>query len=443
MHSENTVTFDTMSEADLDPVLEILQGKDPDAVARKAGITKQRLFRTRDDLLARIDRERTRVTDPPPGKTGRNAQCPCGSGKKFKHCCLDPTSAVRTAEQSVGSDHRQAREAAQAKLIQRIEKAFGFLRSGRYVEAIERASTLLTRYPNEDRLHDILAAGYLSAGKYETAIGICRQRLAVAESEKSFFIEHGRYRDFEIDTPALAYFYPPLTWLQKTWIAMKSRDYASRYPSEANAAIIELVSSLKTADDGARFPTNQTQGLDLRRNALAQTLKQLKAAGTEAIPYFLPLACEYSWAGIFVPEILSADPGHAATRALIDISMFGYAYASGASLHYLEKRKDHAVPAIQAAFSRDRDFDPIKTGIVSVLGNIRTPGAYELLLDLVTHNSRHIVNWAGEALGKHGNAAALPAMTAASERIGGEAMIDAAIDHLKGRMNPLRKRGRR
>jgi len=23
-----------------------------------------------------------------PNKPGRNAQCPCGSGKKFKKCCL-------------------------------------------------------------------------------------------------------------------------------------------------------------------------------------------------------------------------------------------------------------------------------------------------------------------------------------------------------------------
>jgi hypothetical protein len=27
---------------------------------------------------------------PPKGKVGRNAPCPCGSGRKFKHCCLRP-----------------------------------------------------------------------------------------------------------------------------------------------------------------------------------------------------------------------------------------------------------------------------------------------------------------------------------------------------------------
>ncbi|MBT7206406.1 MAG: hypothetical protein HN868_03545, partial [Gammaproteobacteria bacterium] len=27
-------------------------------------------------------------------KTGRNDPCPCGSGKKYKHCCLSPASVV-------------------------------------------------------------------------------------------------------------------------------------------------------------------------------------------------------------------------------------------------------------------------------------------------------------------------------------------------------------
>ncbi len=29
-------------------------------------------------------------------KTGRNAPCPCGSGKKYKKCCLNKANAVQT-----------------------------------------------------------------------------------------------------------------------------------------------------------------------------------------------------------------------------------------------------------------------------------------------------------------------------------------------------------
>jgi len=169
----------------------------------------------------------------------------------------------------------------------------------------------------------------------------------------------------------------------------------------------------------------------LRKNALKETLDQLKATGPETIPYLLPLAYKYSWVGIFVPEILSSYKTDLATRALMDISMFGFAYASGASLHYLEKLGESVIPHIEDAFSRDKAFDPIKTGIVSVLGNIRVPASYELLLRLLEHESSHIVNWAGDALGKFNNIKALPAMIAADQRIGGEKMIDAAINKLK------------
>jgi len=42
-------------------------------------------------------------------KIGRNDPCPCGSGKKYKHCCLSPLSSVKAEfqefveNQAVGS----------------------------------------------------------------------------------------------------------------------------------------------------------------------------------------------------------------------------------------------------------------------------------------------------------------------------------------------------
>jgi HEAT repeat protein len=97
----------------------------------------------------------------------------------------------------------------------------------------------------------------------------------------------------------------------------------------------------------------------------------------------------------------------------------------------LEKLGATATPYIEEAFSKNNVFDPIKTGIVSVLGNIQSPDAYDLLLRLLEHKSSHIVNWAGDALGKFNDVRALPAMVEANERIGGEKMIDAAIRKLK------------
>jgi hypothetical protein len=439
MTIDTSITFDTMSEADLGPVLELLRGRDPDTVAKKTGVSRTRLLRIRDDLLARIEQERARVSDSPPEKIGRNAPCPCGSGKKYKHCCLNRHEprhgSAGQAKQSRTGTAQPAKNAEQKKLIAQIEKTFDQLRTGRYGEAIDRAATLLARYPDEDRLHDILATAKLHAGQFDQALDICERRMAVAESEKSFFIEHGRYRDSEIDRPALSYFYPPLTWLQKTWIALKANAYNDRYPTQEDAGIVEWVSALKTADDASRFPTDRTRGLDLRRKALAEPIQRLKTAGPDVVPHLRPLAWKYSWSGLFVPEILSVYPTPMAIRTLIDISMFGFSYASGASLHYLEKRGAAVIPAIREAFSMDSKFDPIRTGIVSVLGNIRTPEAYDLLLGLLAHESPHVVNWAGDALGKFEAIDALPAMEAAGQRIGGEKMIDRAIRRLKDLAN--------
>ena len=423
--------FETMSEAELEPVLELLQGGDPEVIALKAGITAAQLMRMRDGLLAQAERERSQLVDSPPNKVGRNEPCPCGSGKKYKHCCLGNHETARRAKDAQQAEILRANEKEQAQLVRRIEKAFTLLRARQYAAAIRFALQLIALYPNEDRLHDIVATSHLYAGACEEAIKICRHRLDVARSEKAYFIEHGRYRDAEIDQPALSYYYPPLTWLQKYWIALRAKAYQALYREAENPEIMALIEKLQTADDTTRFPERHSDGLDLRRDKLARTLGRLKETGPGIIPYILPLACKYSWTGLFVPEILSAFKTDTAMRGLIDISMFGFAYASGASLHYLEKLGEPVIPLIEEAFARDKAFDSIKTGIVSVLGNIRVPAAYDLLLHLLEHKSSHIVNWTGDALGKFNNVDALPAMEAANQRIGGEKMIEAAILKLK------------
>ncbi len=423
--------FKALSEAEFEPVLKLLQGGDPDMIAQRAGITGKQLLQMRDVLIAQVERERTKGFNVPGEKAGRNDPCPCGSGKKYKRCCLGKFEAAGHKNRAVEAQNQTAKEKEEKKLIKTIEKAFGLLRSRKYAEAIHYASRLIRQYPNEDRLHDITATGHLYDGDCEKAIEICRQRLAVAESEKSHFIQHRRYRDAEIDRPALSYYYPPLTWLQKYWIALKTKDYEGMYPVRENTKIVALVQRLQTADDPARFPEKHSQGFEIRKNALKEILDELKATGSENMPYLLPLACQYSWSGLFVPEILFFYKTDAAIRALMDISMFGFAYTSGASLHYLEKLGKAVIPHIEDAFSKDKAFDPIKTGIVSVLGNIRGPDAYELLIRLLEHESPHIVNWAGDALGKFDNINALPSMIAANEKIGGEKMIDTAIQKLK------------
>ena len=431
MPLEETSGIEMLAEGDIQPVLELLQGGEATAIARKFGLSKEHLCQLRDTMLAQVSRQRTETVRKTAKQVKRNDPCPCGSGKKYKHCCMhpDPETPQRPAHTpDVPCDQRQPEP---ERLAQSIENTFGLIRAGRYDQAVATASSLIRRYPNEDRLHDIAATGHLYAGNFETAITICRKRLAAAEAEKAYFVTHGRYRDADIDHPALSYYYPPLTWLQKYWIALTAARYQSGLPLRSDPAIATLIDALKNADDTRRFPKTQSQGLALRRSALQPTLEALKAVGTPVVAYLRPLVVKYGWSGLLVPELLAAVPGGESTRSLLDISMFGFAYASGASLHYLEKRGPEVIPHIRQALAENSQFDAIKTGMVSVLGNIGGPAAYGLLIDLLAHESPHIVNWAGDALGKFNDPGALPAMIAASDRIGGQPMIGAAIEHLR------------
>ena len=54
-------------------------------------------------------------------KIGRNDPCPCGSGKKYKHCCGRPAAPAPPAPDS----HEGAVERAVAWLAQHHRKAFG------------------------------------------------------------------------------------------------------------------------------------------------------------------------------------------------------------------------------------------------------------------------------------------------------------------------------
>jgi hypothetical protein len=431
MPNEGLSGLDALSEAEIQPVLELLQGGDATEIARRFGLDEARLCRLRDELLSRVSRQRSEAARQTGKQVGRNDPCPCGSGKKYKHCCMDADlEAQRQAAQDPDEPSEQ-RQQEQERLAQNIEKAFTLIRAEHPSEAIAAASKLIRRYPNEDRLHDIVATGNLYTGNFEAAIAICRQRLATAEEEKAYFVTHRRYHDADIDNPALSYYYPPLTWLQKYWVALKAAQYHSDLPVPPDPAISALVETLKSADDTRKFPQTQSRGLELRRDALQSTLEAMKAVGSPVVAYIRPLAVKYGWSGLLVPEILAAIPGDESILALLDISMFGFAYASGASLHYLEKRGPEVVPHIRRALMENHQFDPIKTGMVSVLGNLGGPDAYALLIDLLAHESPHLVNWAGDALGKFNNPEALPAMIAASERIGGQPMIDAAIEHLR------------
>jgi hypothetical protein len=138
-------------------------------------------------------------------KTGRNDPCPCGSGKKYKKCCL-PTHAAdqrqQFAEQQAERDQRAAahrlslREvtAAIAARLAGIEEAdddaltaasnavVELIHAGKLDEAEQAARELLVRFPDVhdgyDRLgmvHEARDENRQAADCYRKVIAFIRQ----------------------------------------------------------------------------------------------------------------------------------------------------------------------------------------------------------------------------------------------------------------------------
>ena len=254
----------------------------------------------------------------------------------------------------------------------------------------------------------------------------------MAKEEKAFFIEHGRHKRLpEGEDSGAPHFYAPDTWLEKYWIALKAKDYSSLLPEPHDPEISRLITELQTANDLNRFPEQQEKGLEQRREALTPTIEQLKAAGPNALPYLLQIMSQFSWATLFVPEIIAHYPGDLAIRSLMDITMFNYHYVSEACLKQLERLGADVLSHIREVFSRDKKFDPLKVGFINMLSNFDVSGVDELLVDLLESEETAVVDWSGLVIGKRNRADLLPALEEANSRIGNKPRIGWAIEHLK------------
>ncbi len=115
-------------------------------------------------------------------KTGRNDPCPCGSGRKYKHCCPEKDRTTELAPaiaQRVALQVQQAKQAAQRKEYQAAllesqaldaesNAVVDLVHAGRLDEAEQAARELLVRYPE---VHD----GYLRLGMVHEARGQFRE----------------------------------------------------------------------------------------------------------------------------------------------------------------------------------------------------------------------------------------------------------------------------
>ena len=116
-------------------------------------------------------------------KTGRNDPCPCGSGQKYKRCCLDKDQAAdhdTLAARQVERDAIKAQHRAQVKdyVASRREPdaldaasngVVDLIHAGRLDEAERAARELLARHPEVPDGHDRLGMVYEARGQNREA----------------------------------------------------------------------------------------------------------------------------------------------------------------------------------------------------------------------------------------------------------------------------------
>lgn len=119
-------------------------------------------------------------------KTGRNDSCPCGSGKKYKHCCLNQAQAARRVAQRAGQVAMQANRRtleleqlaafeASMKLDRASNAVVNMINAGQLDQAEHAARQLLVDYPEVHDGYDRLGMVYQARGMNKEAADYYRQ----------------------------------------------------------------------------------------------------------------------------------------------------------------------------------------------------------------------------------------------------------------------------
>lgn len=108
---------------------------------------------------------------------GRNDRCPCGSGKKFKKCCLTAHEAERDGMVVNFEDD---------DLDELSNSVLDLIKQGELDEAEARSRELLRRYPDVIDGLDRLARVYEARGDRAKAASYHRQAAHFADTHEDF-----------------------------------------------------------------------------------------------------------------------------------------------------------------------------------------------------------------------------------------------------------------
>jgi tetratricopeptide (TPR) repeat protein len=146
-------------------------------------------------------------------KTSRNDPCPCGSGKKYKKCCLESEQAEARAQFAQASAKTAAAEAAHRQAAgeafaesQELDAAsnavVALVRAGKLDEAEQAARELLSRYPQVPDGNERLGMVYEARGEPRQAAEYYRKVIEFIRAHPdNFDPDYEQYLLAKLDPP--------------------------------------------------------------------------------------------------------------------------------------------------------------------------------------------------------------------------------------------------
>ena len=134
-------------------------------------------------------------------KTGRNDPCHCGSGQKYKRCCLlkdqaaEHTALLATATAKAQGrkdldaflEHEEALLVREEELTQASNAAVDLVQAGKLDEAERAARDLLVRFPDVHDGYDRLGMVYEARGDRQKAVECYRKVIEFIRSDPDRF----------------------------------------------------------------------------------------------------------------------------------------------------------------------------------------------------------------------------------------------------------------
>jgi|ERR1700759_1256621 tetratricopeptide (TPR) repeat protein len=128
-------------------------------------------------------------------KIGRNDPCPCGSGKKYKRCCLANDEAAARERRAAANAAATASVPPQPHLCHdcthelddAANAAFALINAGKFDAAEQAAHDVLTRFPSMHDGYECLGRLYQAKGDHIRAIECYRKVIAFARTEPHLY----------------------------------------------------------------------------------------------------------------------------------------------------------------------------------------------------------------------------------------------------------------